>query len=76
MIYHANMVSHQIMHTLCANNDTMTLKGICNVLSSKPVALDVIMLFTRPSVLLQPLSHALDSWQDHEDQGQPLPPAV
>ena len=50
----------------------MTLKTILNVLSRKPSTLDVILLFTRPSMLLQPLCHVLDNWQDHEDQGLPL----
>lgn len=47
----------------------MTLKGVCNALSRKPLALDVVMLFTQPTALLQPLCHILDGWQDHEDQG-------
>lgn len=47
----------------------MTLKNTLNVLSRKPSTLDVILLFTRPNMLLQPLYHILDSWQDHEDQG-------
>ena len=59
----------QIIHTLCASNDTMTLKGVCNSLSRKPSALDVVMLFTQSSHLLQPLCHVLDNWQEHEDQG-------
>ena len=47
----------------------MTLKNILNVLSRKPLTLDVILLFTRPVMLLQPLCQILDNWQDHEDQG-------
>ena len=50
----------------------MTLKTILNALSRKPSTLDVILLFTRPSMLLQPLCHVLDNWQDHEDQGSSL----
>ena len=57
---------------LCANNDTITLKNILSVLSRKPSTLDVIMLFARPNMLLQPLCHILDNWQDHEDQGLSL----
>jgi len=63
----------EIIQTLCANNDTMTLKGICNTLSRKLTALDVLILFTHPVSLLQPLCHALDNWQDHEDQGEYQP---
>lgn len=63
----------EILHTLCANNDTMTLKTVCNSLCRRLATLDVIMLFTRPNVLLQPLCHTLDNWQDHEDQGEYQP---
>lgn len=47
----------------------MTLKGVCNSLSRKPLALDVVMLFTQSNNLLRPLCHILDNWQEHEDQG-------
>lgn len=62
-----------ILHTLCANNDTMTLKVVCNNICRKLPVLDIIMLFTRPSILLQPLCHTLDNWQDHDDQGEYQP---
>ena len=63
----------EILHALCANNDTMTLKLVCHALCRKATALDVIMLFTRPDVLLQPLCNILDNWQDHEDQNEYQP---
>ena len=47
----------------------MTLKGVCNSLSRRPLALDVVMLFSQSNNLLRPLCHVLDNWQDHEDQG-------
>lgn len=47
----------------------MTLKGVCNSLSRKFLALDVIMLFTQSSNFLRPLCLVLDNWQEHEDQG-------
>lgn len=47
----------------------MTLKNILNIISRKPSTLNVILLFTRPRMLLQPLCHILDNWHDHEDQG-------
>lgn len=50
----------------------MTLKGVCNTLSRRPKALDVVMLFTQSVTLLQPLCHILDNWQEHEDQGLSL----
>ncbi|KAL6714834.1 mediator complex subunit [Lecanora helva] len=63
----------EILHSLCANNDTMTLKTVCNSICRKLPALDVVMLFTRPSTLLRPLCHLLDNWQDHEDQNEYQP---
>lgn len=63
----------EILHSLCANKDTMTLKNVCNALCHKSTTLDVIMLFTRPDTLLQPLCNILDNWQDHEDQNEYQP---
>ena len=63
----------QILHTLCVNNDTMTLKAICNSICRRPTTLDITILFTRPSLLLQPLCNILDNWQEHEDQGEHQP---
>ena len=63
----------EYVHTLCANNDTVTLKGVCNSISRKPVALDIIMLFTNPVRLLQPVCSLLDSWQEQEEQGEHQP---
>ena len=63
----------EMMHSLCSNNDTMTLKGICTTLSRRPMALDVILLFTQSDMLLKPFCHLLDQWQDHEDQGEYQP---
>ena len=63
----------EVLHTLCANHDTMTLKTVCNSLCRKLSALDIITLFTRPNALVRPLCHVLDNWQDHEDQGEYQP---
>ncbi|KAI4234494.1 MAG: hypothetical protein LQ352_008172, partial [Teloschistes flavicans] len=63
----------EIMTTLCSNNDTMTLKCICNSLVRKPATLDTITLFCPPQTLLQPLCGILDNWQDQEDQGESQP---
>ena len=63
----------EIMHSLCASNDTMTLKGICNTLSRKPTALDILMLLTQSDSLLQPFCQILENWPDHEDQGEYQP---
>ena len=61
------------MHTLCTNNDTMTLKGLCNALCRRSAALDVLLLFTTPLHLLGPLCSTLDNWQMNEEQGELLP---
>lgn len=63
----------EILHTLCASNDTMTLKTVCHALCRRSTALDVIMLFTRADDLLHPLCQTLDKWQEHEDQGEYQP---
>lgn len=51
----------------------MTLKNICNSLSRRPQALDVILLFRTAKQVLQPLCTLLDSWRWDEDQGENQP---
>ncbi|MCJ1401714.1 mediator complex subunit [Xylographa trunciseda] len=63
----------EIFQSLCSTKDTITLKVICNALSRKSQALDVLMLFCQPSTILQPLCELLDHWQCHEDQGEHHP---
>ncbi|MCJ1283854.1 mediator complex subunit [Xylographa opegraphella] len=63
----------EILQSLCNNKDTMTLKIICNALSRKSRALNVLMIFCQPSTILQPLCELLDHWQVHEDQGEHQP---
>lgn len=61
------------MFNLCNQKETMTLKNICNSLSRRPQALDVILLFRSPRQILQPLCALLDSWHWDEDQGESQP---
>lgn len=51
----------------------MTLKNICNSLSRRPQALDVVLLFRTSKQVLQPLCTLLDSWRWDEDQGENQP---
>lgn len=48
----------------------MTLKTICNSLSRRPLALDIIMQFCSPVSVLQPLCSLLDGWRYDDDQGR------
>ncbi|KAE8413926.1 mediator of RNA polymerase II transcription subunit 5 [Aspergillus pseudocaelatus] len=63
----------EVMHNLCNQKETMTLKSICNSLSRRPQALDVILLFRSTKQVLQPLCTLLDSWHWDEDQGESQP---
>ncbi|KKK24100.1 mediator of RNA polymerase II transcription subunit 5 [Aspergillus rambellii] len=63
----------EVMHNLCNQRETMTLKNICNSLSRRPQSLDVILLFRSPKQVLQPLCALLDSWHWDEDQGESQP---
>jgi len=58
------------MYGLCHQKETVTLKGICNSLSRRPQALDVILLFRTAKQVLQPLCALLDSWHWDEEQGE------
>ena len=51
----------------------MSLKSLCSQLARKPSALDVMLLFDKPTAILQPLVELLDSWRYDEDQGEYQP---
>jgi mediator of RNA polymerase II transcription subunit 5 len=51
----------------------MALKPICNALSRKPQSLDVMLQFTSPISILQPLCQLLDAWRYEDDQGEYQP---
>lgn len=51
----------------------MTLKVLCGQLSRKPLAIDVVLLFEKPSNILYPLCELLDNWKYEEDQGEYQP---
>lgn len=59
---------------LCRNKETMSLKRLCTHLSSKPLSLDILLLFNNPQTILHPLCDVLDNWGDYdEDQGEYQP---
>ncbi|KAF2127404.1 Med5-domain-containing protein [Dothidotthia symphoricarpi CBS 119687] len=62
-------VTEFIAH-LCETQTTMYLRQICNLLSKKPQALDVILQFTSPASVLRPLCQFLDDWHYDSDQGE------
>ncbi|OCK81468.1 Med5-domain-containing protein [Lepidopterella palustris CBS 459.81] len=62
-------VTEFISH-LCETQMTMYLKTICNLLSKKPQALDVMLQFTSPASILRPLCQFLDEWRYDGDQGE------
>ncbi|KAL1639688.1 mediator complex subunit [Diplodia intermedia] len=62
-----------IIRNLCATRETMSLKTICNTLSRKPRSLDVMLQYTSPASILQPLCQLLDSWKNDEDQSEYQP---
>ncbi|OJJ03737.1 hypothetical protein ASPVEDRAFT_43233 [Aspergillus versicolor CBS 583.65] len=62
-----------VMHNLCIQKETMTLKNICNSLSRRPQSLDIMLLFRSPKQILQPLCALLDAWHWDEDQGESQP---
>lgn len=63
----------QVLAQLCRNKETMSLKNLCSQLSRRPLSLDVILLFEKPTAILQPLCDLLDDWKYDEDQGEYQP---
>lgn len=51
----------------------MILKQLCSQLAKKPLSLDVMLLFDKPSTILRPLCDLLDNWHYEEDQGEYQP---
>lgn len=52
----------------------MTLKQLCGQLASKPLSLDVLLLFDKGQKILHPLCELLDNWAGYEeDQGEYQP---
>ncbi|CAJ2507697.1 Uu.00g088830.m01.CDS01 [Anthostomella pinea] len=62
-----------VIGRLCNNKETMTLKLLCIQLAKKPLSLDVMLLFGKPTAVLQPLCELLDNWRYDEDQGEYQP---
>ena len=48
----------------------MSLKSVCIMLARKPSSLDIVLLFTSITNILQPLCQLLDNWRYEDDQGQ------
>ncbi|CAG8962232.1 hypothetical protein HYFRA_00005285 [Hymenoscyphus fraxineus] len=63
----------EVIGRLCGNKDTMTLKGLCGQLARKPSSLDVMLLFDKPTTILQPICDLLDNWRYDDDQGEYQP---
>jgi mediator of RNA polymerase II transcription subunit 5 len=51
----------------------MSLKTLCSQLARKPSSLDVMLLFDKPTSILQPICDLLDNWRYDEDQGEYQP---
>ena len=58
---------------LCSNKETMSLKTLCCKLVGKPLNLDVLLLFDKPTTILSPLCELLDNWRYEDDQGEYQP---
>jgi mediator of RNA polymerase II transcription subunit 5 len=61
----------QVINNLCHNKETITLSKLCSQLATKPLSLDVLLLFDKPQKILHPLCELLDNWAGYEeDQGE------
>lgn len=49
------------------------MKTLCSSLAGKPSSLDVMLLFEKPTAILQPICELLDGWRYEEDQGEYQP---
>lgn len=51
----------------------MSLKLLCSQLARNPLNLDVLLLFDKPTTILNPLCELLDNWRYEDDQGEYQP---
>lgn len=63
------LILRQIIQSLCATKETMSLKALSSALSRRHQALDVLLLFHTTFSILQPLCQLLDNWRYDADQG-------
>ncbi|KAI9880988.1 MAG: mediator complex subunit [Pleopsidium flavum] len=63
----------EIIQTLCATKETISLKALSGALSRRHQAPDVLLLFHTTFSILQPLCHLLDNWRYDADQGECQP---
>lgn len=63
----------EVICRLCSSKDSMSLKSLCSNLAKKPASLDVMLLFNKPTTMLQPLCGLLDNWRYDDDQGEYQP---
>ncbi|KAF1849615.1 Med5-domain-containing protein [Cucurbitaria berberidis CBS 394.84] len=64
----AEFISH-----LCETQMTMYLKQISCLVFKKPQSMDVMLQFTSPASILEPLCRFLDGWHYDSDQGEYQP---
>lgn len=46
---------------------------LCSQMAKKPLSLDVMLLFAKPTAILQPICDLLDNWRYEEDQNEYQP---
>ncbi|KAK0270069.1 hypothetical protein LTR35_014317 [Friedmanniomyces endolithicus] len=62
-----------LIGTLCASKDTMSLKSVCNILINHIENMDIVMQYTQPATLLGPLCMLLKDWVHDQDQSEFTP---
>ncbi|KAK4177924.1 putative mediator of RNA polymerase II transcription subunit 5 [Triangularia setosa] len=64
----------EVIGSLCRNRETMALKQLCSQLASKPLSLDILLLFSPAQKILHPLRELIDHWGGYdEEQGEYQP---
>ena len=63
----------EIIRGMCEKKETLSLRSICGFLTRKPSTIDVIMMFVKPALFLEPLCVLLDTWRYEEDLGEYQP---
>lgn len=62
-----------VIQHLCETKDTSILRNVCAQLARKPASLDALLLFEKPSKILQPVCKLLDEWHYDGDEGEYQP---
>ncbi|KAF3148583.1 mediator complex subunit [Orbilia oligospora] len=60
----------EMLRIMCEQRATMGLYTLCKNLISRPKTIDLLLLYSSPATILEPLCIVLENWRYDDDQGE------